>query len=82
MEMYVTSVRQEVPTGRENRFQRFSYSGTYRVTHRRMVLWATMTPQMHRSRPFSRPHYAAGWPATDRMQGVKAVLGSQAAIAG
>src|ERR1700732_2069966 len=39
MEMYVSSVRQEVPTGRENRFQRFSYSGTYRDTHRRIVLW-------------------------------------------
>jgi hypothetical protein len=42
---YVSSVRQEVPTGRENRFQRLSYSGTYRVTHRRIVLWATMTPR-------------------------------------
>jgi hypothetical protein len=30
---------------RENRFQRFSYFGTYRVTHRSIVLWATMTPR-------------------------------------
>ena len=36
--MYVSSVRHEVPTGREYRFQRFSYSGTYRVTRRRIVL--------------------------------------------
>src|SRR5450755_660353 len=44
IEMYVSSTRHEVPTALENRCQRFSNSGTYRVTHLRIVLWATSIP--------------------------------------
>ena len=45
IEMYVSSTRHEVPTARENRVQRFSNSGTYRVTHRRIVECATLIPR-------------------------------------
>src|ERR1039458_2791298 len=43
--MYVSSTLHDVPTNRENRFQRFSNSGTYRVTHRSIVECATCTPR-------------------------------------
>jgi hypothetical protein len=45
IEMYVSSTRHDVPTARENRFHRFSYSGTYRVTHLRIVECAILTPR-------------------------------------
>jgi hypothetical protein len=38
MEMYVSSTRYDVPIDRENRFQRFSNSGTYRV--KPTVVWS------------------------------------------
>src|ERR1017187_7323246 len=43
--MYVSWTLHDVPTNRENRFQRFSNSGTYRVTHRSIVECATCTPR-------------------------------------
>jgi hypothetical protein len=45
IEMYVSSTLQDVPTALENRLHRFSNSGTYRVTHLRIVEWATLTPR-------------------------------------
>jgi len=41
--MYVSSTRQEEPAGFARRFHRFSYSGTYRKTHRMMVVCVTCT---------------------------------------
>src|SRR6516162_3963432 len=43
--MYVSSTRQESLTGRAYRFQRFSNSGTYRWTHRKMVVWLKAMPR-------------------------------------
>src|SRR5438552_16672482 len=45
IEMYVSSTRQELPIERANRFQRFSNSGTYRITHRMIVVRETITPR-------------------------------------
>jgi hypothetical protein len=38
-------IRHDLPTGRAKRFQRFSNSGTYRITHRMMVVCDTATPR-------------------------------------
>jgi hypothetical protein len=44
---WVSSTRQESPTALAYWFERFSKSGTYRCTHRRMVVWANATLGHH-----------------------------------
>ena len=43
-------IRHDLPTGRAKRFQRFSNSGKYRITHRMMVVCDTATPRSAWSR--------------------------------
>ena len=47
METYVSSTRQDEPMRRAYRFHRFSNSGTYRTTHRRIVVCEVFIWEFH-----------------------------------